>query len=78
MSCISAFHFSERPLNISNARIDLATGLLTNKSDYTTRFEYFKNGTVPTKYVDSASFTEEQDGIEYLQDKSSDDEYELF
>jgi penicillin-binding protein 1A len=38
------------PAGISSARIDLATGLLTKKTDYTTRFEYFKTGTTPTEY----------------------------
>ena len=67
----------EKPMNISTARIDLATGLLTNKTDYTTRFEYFKNGSVPTEYVDSTSFTQEQDGKQDPQYKSSDED-ELF
>ena len=38
------------PAGISSARIDLATGLLTKKTGYTTRFEYFKAGTQPTEY----------------------------
>ena len=42
---------SEKPINISTARIDLVTGLLTYKTDHTTRFEYFKNGTEPKEYV---------------------------
>ena len=52
------------PLKIATARIDLATGLLTNKTDYTTRFEYFKNGTVPTKYVKPSAVVEDKDGNE--------------
>lgn len=51
--------FPEKPRNISSARIDLATGLLTYKTDYTTRFEYFKSGSVPTEYVDQSTFTNE-------------------
>ena len=68
---------AEKPVNISTARIDLASGLLTNKTDYTTRFEYFKNDSVPTEYVESTSFIEEQNNKEDPQDKSSDEE-ELF
>ncbi|HIP81252.1 MAG TPA: penicillin-binding protein 1A [Leucothrix mucor] len=41
-----------RPRSISMSRIDRATGLLTHKSDYTTRMEYFKSGTQPTEYAD--------------------------
>lgn len=48
-----------KPLNISSARIDRSTGLLTNKTDYTTRFEYFKRGTIPTEYVAPTRFNEE-------------------
>jgi len=51
--------FPEKPMNISSARIDLATGLLTNKTDYTTRFEYFKSGSVPTEYVEQNTYINE-------------------
>lgn len=40
------------PKNIVSVRIDLKTGLLANKNDHTSRFEYFLQGTEPTKYVD--------------------------
>lgn len=43
-----------RPTSISTARIDIETGLLTQKTDYTTRFEYFKAGTIPTEYVEKS------------------------
>ncbi|WP_133405534.1 penicillin-binding protein 1A [Parashewanella tropica] len=39
------------PENIISVRIDLKTGKLTHKTDYTTRFEYFIKGTEPTEYV---------------------------
>ncbi|MGF1740768.1 PBP1A family penicillin-binding protein [Vibrio profundum] len=39
------------PPNIIRVRIDRATGLLTNKTDYTSRFEYFVQGTQPKEYV---------------------------
>jgi penicillin-binding protein 1A len=51
---------SKAPKNIIKARIDRETGLLTYKTDHTSRFEYFLNGTAPTEYViddsDSAEF----------------------
>ncbi|WP_350432393.1 PBP1A family penicillin-binding protein [Shewanella sp. H8] len=39
------------PKGIVSARIDLATGKLTRKTDYTTQFEYFVEGTEPKEYV---------------------------
>ena len=41
----------EPPEGLVSVRIDLATGLLSQKNDYTSRFEYFEKGTSPTKYV---------------------------
>lgn len=41
----------EPPEGLVSVRIDLATGLLSHKNDYTSRFEYFIKGTSPTKYV---------------------------
>jgi len=41
----------EPPEGLVSVRIDLATGLLSHKNDYTSRFEYFEKGTAPTKYV---------------------------
>lgn len=43
------------PPGLVMARIDLATGKLSRKNDYTTRFEYFLPGTAPTEYADSKS-----------------------
>ncbi|MDD8060957.1 penicillin-binding protein 1A [Shewanella metallivivens] len=39
------------PQGIVSARIDLATGKLTRKTDHTTTFEYFVEGTEPKEYV---------------------------
>ncbi|CAM2776255.1 penicillin-binding protein 1A [Moritella viscosa] len=41
------------PENIVQVRIDRESGLLTYKSDYTSRFEYFIQGTEPTEYVNN-------------------------
>ena len=41
----------EPPEGLVSIRIDLATGLLSHKNDYTSRFEYFEKGTTPTSYV---------------------------
>ena len=43
------------PANISTARIDSKSGLLTHQTDYTSLFEYFTVGTLPTEYVDRAT-----------------------
>lgn len=39
------------PAGIVSVRIDLATGKLTRKTDYTSAFEYFIAGTEPKEYV---------------------------
>jgi penicillin-binding protein 1A len=45
------------PANIIQARIDRSSGLLTQKADETSRFEYFLQGTQPTEYTpDSSSY----------------------
>ncbi|NQZ82300.1 MAG: penicillin-binding protein 1A [Colwellia sp.] len=41
----------EQPDGVLSVRIDKATGKLTNKTDKTSRFEYFAVGTAPTEYV---------------------------
>lgn len=41
------------PPEIVSARIDLATGKLSKRTDHTSRFEYFMSGTAPTEYADS-------------------------
>ncbi len=39
------------PNDIVRVRIDRETGLLTNKQDETSMFEYFLKGTEPKEYV---------------------------
>ncbi|OAN17056.1 penicillin-sensitive transpeptidase [Photobacterium jeanii] len=39
------------PPSIVRVRIDRETGLLTQRTDYTSMFEYFKRGTEPTEYA---------------------------
>jgi len=43
------------PPGIVRVRIDRDTGLLTNKFDSTSMFEYFEEGTEPTEYVSNES-----------------------
>lgn len=43
------------PQGIVSVRIDRKTGLLTYKSDHTTRFEYFKVGSEPVRYAQNSS-----------------------
>jgi len=45
------FYQPPRPINISTARIDRATGLLSTATDHTTLFEFFKSDTVPKQYA---------------------------
>ena len=58
------------PATISTARIDLKTGLLTKKTDYTTRFEYFKTDTTPTEYSPEDSYFDDDGSGKF----NSDDE----
>jgi len=43
------------PDGISRVRIDRNTGLLTNKLDGSSMFEYFADGTEPEDYVSESS-----------------------
>ncbi|MCG9720437.1 PBP1A family penicillin-binding protein [Shewanella sp. Isolate7] len=45
---------SPPPEGIVSARIDLATGKLSRKTDYTTKFEYFIQGTEPKEFATEA------------------------
>ncbi|MFM2485545.1 penicillin-binding protein 1A [Celerinatantimonas yamalensis] len=47
-------HQLPTPPGIVSVRIDDKTGLLSNKTDYTSRFEYFIAGTQPTQYVQTS------------------------
>ncbi|WP_088331347.1 PBP1A family penicillin-binding protein [Lacimicrobium sp. SS2-24] len=44
------------PEDIVTVRIDRTTGKLTQRTDHTSRFEYFIRGTEPTQYVDDSEF----------------------
>jgi len=64
------------PEDILQVRIDRESGLLTHKSDYTSRFEYFIKGTEPTEYVnnqDADSSFEQLDERSEAADESLDD-----
>ncbi len=56
------------PEGIVSARIDLATGKLTRKTDHTSKFEYFISGTEPTEYV-----TDQEDNSDIFIDKAEED-----
>lgn len=45
---------SQPPAGIVSARIDYSSGKLSRRTDYTSGFEYFAAGTVPTDYANSA------------------------
>jgi penicillin-binding protein 1A len=61
----------EPPEGIVSVRIDKITGKLTTKTDRSSEFEYFINGTEPTEYV-----TEDNSGD--IIDGGEIEEYELF
>ena len=48
----------KRPMSISSARVDRATGLLTSSTNDSTLFEFFKSGTTPTEYAPESDFIE--------------------
>ncbi|PKG75602.1 penicillin-sensitive transpeptidase [Shewanella sp. Choline-02u-19] len=58
------------PEGIVSARIDLATGKLTRKTDYTSKFEYFIAGTEPTEYATE----QEVDNSDIFIDKSEEED----
>ena len=57
----------EQPIDVVTVRIDKATGKLTNKTDRTTIFEYFKLGTEPTEFVS------QDKSSEIFEDSTADD-----
>jgi len=65
------------PENIVQVRIDRESGLLTHKSDHSSRFEYFIQGTEPTEYVNNqdvdSSFSQPDESSEEEADESLDD-----
>ena len=54
------------PEGITTVRIDRETGLLTTKTNHTSRFEYFITGTEPTKYIEQSTVV--------FDDKQTDDD----
>ncbi|MEH6452143.1 MAG: PBP1A family penicillin-binding protein [Psychromonas sp.] len=66
------------PMNISKARIDIATGLLTYKTDYSTLFEFFSGESVPSDYAAEESQQNQIYGSGSSQGGSSNTEDELF
>ena len=57
----------EIPEGVISVRIDRQTGLLSRKTDHTSRWEYFVKGTEPTKYAETSrpvALGDEQDLIE--------------
>lgn len=64
------------PVGLSSVRIDLQTGLLTNRTDHTSAFEYFTPGTEPKQY---ATANIPQISFDKAEDKKQDqDDVELF
>ena len=55
--------YREIPEGIISVRVDIETGLLSRKTDHTTRFEYFVKGTEPTEYVDASQKLDKQNDI---------------
>ena len=44
-------HPTPPPVGLASVRIDLQSGLLSRRTDYSSAFEYFKPGTEPTQYA---------------------------
>ncbi len=66
------------PENIVQVRIDRESGLLTYKSDYTSRFEYFIQGTEPTEYVNNQDVDSSFDRIDENSDEADESLDDLF
>ncbi|MBU2971798.1 penicillin-binding protein 1A [Pseudoalteromonas sp. C2R02] len=64
----------EQPEDLVSVRIDLKTGLLSQKTDHTSRFEFFVKGTAPIQYAQ----IEEQDIFEDDGEGKVIEEEELF
>nr|WP_245217419.1 PBP1A family penicillin-binding protein [Rheinheimera maricola] len=67
------------PTGLSSVRIDVQSGLLSRRTDHSSIFEYFKQGTEPTQYVTNSI---QQISFDDIQNKKADetqtDEVELF
>ncbi|QUM79096.1 PBP1A family penicillin-binding protein [Moritella sp. 5] len=66
------------PENIVQVRIDRKSGLLTYKSDYTSRFEYFIQGTEPTEYVNNQDVDSSFDRVGENSDEAEESLDDLF
>jgi len=66
-----------RPNSISTARIDRETGLLSHQTNYSTLFEYFRAGSMPTEYAEQPEVYEYEqlgDGSTESTNENSSDE----
>ncbi len=59
----------EQPQDVVSVRIDKASGKLTQKTDKTSLFEYFKLGTAPTEYVTQDISSEILEGKEEVEEE---------
>jgi penicillin-binding protein 1A len=66
------------PKDIVQVRIDRESGLLTRKSDYTSRFEYFIQGTEPTEYVNNQDSDSSFDQIDEHSEEAEESLDDLF
>ena len=66
------------PENIVQVRIDRESGLLTHKSDYTSRFEYFIKGSEPTEYVNNQDADSSFDQLDEQSEEADESLDDLF
>ena len=68
------------PVGLASVRIDLQSGLLSRRTDYTSSFEYFKPGTEPTQYAgnDVQQISFDKSGDKKPDEEQQEDEIELF
>jgi penicillin-binding protein 1A len=65
-------HLLPMPTNLLTVRIDKGTGKLTNRTDNTSMFEYFAQGTEPQTFVVDAQILEPADQGEQSQKQIED------
>jgi penicillin-binding protein 1A len=65
-------HLLPMPTNLLTVRIDKGTGKLTNRTDNTSMFEYFTQGTEPQTFVADAQIIEAADQGEQSQKQIED------
>ena len=68
------------PVGLASVRIDLQSGLLSRRTDYSSSFEYFKPGTEPTQYAgnDVQQISFDKSGDKKPDEEQQEDEIELF